>query len=371
MSVDGPQREADDDVVALAPVVRRAIAGRVRNPHLVEDLVQETLARVVGSRDQVQGDDLAPYAVATARNLLASHLESRERARRNAPRLAEVDVAEPPDDGLIRREDRSTVRAALARLSEPERDVLVAHEVHGRTTADLAEDRSTTPGAVAAQLARVRAKLRVEYLLVREQVEVPTDRCRPVLRAVSARDRRRARELDAPGHLLGCPTCSRLGAILTTGRADRDEPDEVAVAVDRDADVVTARARGREVAAEVGFSVTDCTIIATAISEVARNIVKFARRGEVTIATVRDDGRTGVRVVARDVGPGIPDIPRALEEGYTTYDGLGLGLPGCRRIVDDFDIRSTVGEGTTVTMTKWTAHARPARPDARHQEDAS
>lgn len=354
MSVGDPPTEAGDgDIVELLPVVRRVVAARIRDPHVVEDLVQETLARVVASRERVEGSDLAPYAVVTARNLVASHAERSDRARRNAHRLIDVDLSEGPGDGLLREEDRSAVQAALAQLSEPERHVLVAHEIHGQTTAALARDKETTPGAVAAQLARIRAKLRVEYLLVREQVDPPTDQCRAVLRAISAADRRRERELDANGHLLSCPECSRLSTTLTARRTATSASDEVCVPVSKDADVVSARQRGREVAASAGFSSTDCTIIATAISEVARNIVKFARRGEVMIGMVSAEGRTGVNVVARDVGPGIPDLGRALQEGYSTYEGLGLGLPGCRRLMDDFDIDSEVGRGTTVTMTKW------------------
>ncbi|MDQ3422129.1 MAG: anti-sigma regulatory factor [Actinomycetota bacterium] len=121
----------------------------------------------------------------------------------------------------------------------------------------------------------------------------------------------------------------------------------------KDADVVTARQKGREAAAGVGFSATDQTLIATAISEIARNIVRFAERGEVLIVPVSEDGRQGVTVVARDVGPGIPDVHRALRDGYSTYRGLGLGLPGSKRLMDQFEIVSEVGKGTTVTMTKW------------------
>jgi RNA polymerase sigma factor (sigma-70 family) len=358
VSADDRLTAAEDDILELVPVVRRVVAARIREPDVVEDLVQETLARVVASRDRVQGADLAPYAVVTARNLVASHAERNDRARRNAHRLVDVDLPEGPGDGLLRQEDRSAMQAALAQLSEPERDVLVAHEIHGRTTAALAEDRATTPGAVAAQLARVRAKLRVEYLLVHEQVEPPTDQCRAVLRAISARDRRRERELDANGHLLSCGPCSRLSRVLVRRRVAKAPSDEVRVAVARDSDVVMARQQGREVAMAAGFSATDCTIIATAISEVARNIVKFAHRGEATIGVVRDEGNAGVRVVARDVGPGIPDVALALQEGYSTYEGLGLGLPGCRRLMDEFDVESEIGQGTTVTMTKWNSSAR-------------
>jgi len=353
LSVGEQSAEPDDDIVGLVPVVRRVVAARIRDPYLVEDLVQETLARVVASRDRVEGNDLAPYAVVTARNLIASHAERSDRARRNAHLLVDVDLSERPGDGLLRQEDRSAVQMALAHLSEAERELLVAHEVQGASTSALAEHRGTTPGAVAAQLARTRAKLRVEYLLIHEKVDPPTDQCRPVLRALSAGDRRRARELDAGGHLLACAVCSRLTAALNGQRATRPDEGAVRVPIGRDADVVEARQKGREVAGPVGFSATDQTIIATAISEVARNIVKFASRGEVLIEVVHAEERDGVRVVARDAGPGIPDVARALEDGYSTYEGLGLGLPGCRRLMDDFSIESTPGEGTTVTMTKW------------------
>ncbi|MDQ3616688.1 MAG: anti-sigma regulatory factor [Actinomycetota bacterium] len=125
------------------------------------------------------------------------------------------------------------------------------------------------------------------------------------------------------------------------------------VAVTKDADVVTARQKGRDAAARVGFAATDLTLIATAISEMARNIVKFAERGEVLIAEISEDGRQGVTVVARDAGPGIPNLPRAMRDGYSTYEGLGLGLPGARRLMDQFDVVTELGKGTTVTMTKW------------------
>ena len=128
---------------------------------------------------------------------------------------------------------------------------------------------------------------------------------------------------------------------------------EERVSVERDADVVQARQKGREVAALTGFSATDLTLIATAISEVARNIVKFAERGEVVITSVAANGRRGIRVVVRDVGPGIPDPERAMQDGYSTYHGLGLGLPGAKRLMDRLDLVSVPGEGTTVTMEKW------------------
>ena len=121
--------------------------------------------------------------------------------------------------------------------------------------------------------------------------------------------------------------------------------------------MVVARKRGRELAAGVGFSATELTIIATAISEIARNIVMFAGRGELVVSLVGEDGRQGVTVVARDAGPGIADLERALRDGYSGYGGMGLGLPGSRRLMDEFEITSEVDKGTTVTMTKWRTDA--------------
>ena len=130
------------------------------------------------------------------------------------------------------------------------------------------------------------------------------------------------------------------------------------IAIESDADVVAARQRARALAVGLDMPSTDQTLLATAISEIARNITTYAERGEVLIDVVRDDsGRRGVRVVARDDGPGIEDLERALTDGYTTGGGLGLGLPGARRLVDEFEIETAPGEGTTVTLIKWTRNA--------------
>jgi serine/threonine-protein kinase RsbT len=129
---------------------------------------------------------------------------------------------------------------------------------------------------------------------------------------------------------------------------------EERIAIESDSDVVTARQRARALAADLDLSSTDQTLLATAISEVARNITTYAVRGEVLLSIVRDDGgREGIRVVARDNGPGIEDLELALQDGYTSGGGLGLGLPGARRLVDEFDIESAPSEGTTVTLVKW------------------
>jgi serine/threonine-protein kinase RsbT len=136
-----------------------------------------------------------------------------------------------------------------------------------------------------------------------------------------------------------------------------DDPAE-RIAIESDADVVTARQRARALAVGLDMPSTDQTLLATAISEIARNITTYANRGEVLIDIVRDArGRRGVRVVARDEGPGIENLERALTDGYTTGGGLGLGLPGARRLVDEFEIRTAPGEGTTVTLIKWAQRA--------------
>ena len=354
MSDTRPEPDFDDRaIVDLVPMVRRIVGSRVKDPHLVDDLVQETLVRVMAAASRVEGDTLAPYTAVTARNVVASFARRRDKARERAHLLADEDLTEPPGEDLLRREEDSIIATALARLSAPEQDILVAHEVHGLDTKALAERRDSTPGAVAAQLARTRAKLRVEYLLVRENLEPTGDRCRPVLRALSAGDRRRQRELDTGAHLLECECCAHISASLFDRRPSAASDDEVRVPVARDADVVTARLTGRQVASELGFSATDATLVATAISEIARNIVKFADRGEILIRAVSRGDRRGISIVARDVGQGIADLDRALQDGYSTYQGLGLGLPGAKRLMDAFHLRSVPGEGTTVTMEKW------------------
>ncbi len=125
----------------------------------------------------------------------------------------------------------------------------------------------------------------------------------------------------------------------------------MAIAVD--ADVVAARAAVRRMAASAGYTGSELTVIATAVSEIARNIVSFARGGEMVMRCVREPARIGISITARDKGPGIADVAGALQDGVSTGSGLGLGLPGARRLMDDFHLDSRLGEGTTVSMTKW------------------
>jgi serine/threonine-protein kinase RsbT len=126
---------------------------------------------------------------------------------------------------------------------------------------------------------------------------------------------------------------------------------KITVPIASDRDIVTARQRGRTLALQLGYSPMGGTLVAAAISELARNIVLYAKQGEIVLSNDAD-GR-GMTVVARDEGPGIADVSRAVAAGYSTSGGLGLGLSGVRRLVDEFEISSVLGKGTTVTIKWW------------------
>jgi serine/threonine-protein kinase RsbT len=129
--------------------------------------------------------------------------------------------------------------------------------------------------------------------------------------------------------------------------------DEVRVPITTDADLVAARAAGRAMAEQLGFPRPDPTLIATAISEVARNIVVHVGRGEIVLRPLHESDRYGLVVIVSDEGPGIRDVEAALRDDYSGRGGLGLGLPGARRLMDDFEVESSAETGTTVTMKKW------------------
>ena len=127
----------------------------------------------------------------------------------------------------------------------------------------------------------------------------------------------------------------------------------VQVRVESDVDIVTARQQGRTLAGELGFVSTDLTIIATVISELSRNIVVYAKCGDIVLSPVSKNGNIGIVVVARDEGPGIANTMLAMQDGYSTSRSFGLGLPGVKRLMDEFEIVSKSGQGTTVTAKKW------------------
>jgi anti-sigma regulatory factor (Ser/Thr protein kinase) len=136
---------------------------------------------------------------------------------------------------------------------------------------------------------------------------------------------------------------------------------EVRVPIEADADLVTARGGARAIAERLGFPRPDPTLIATAISEVGRNIVVHAGQGEIVLRPLDEPDRYGILVIATDDGPGIRDLDAALRDDFSGRGGLGLGLPGARRLMDEFEIASDADSGTTVTMRKWRQRDELAR----------
>jgi serine/threonine-protein kinase RsbT len=129
--------------------------------------------------------------------------------------------------------------------------------------------------------------------------------------------------------------------------------NEIEVPINSDQDIVAARQKGRSLAVALGFSSGDATLIATAISELARNIITYAKSGEIRLTAINGSARQGIRLVAHDQGPGIPDVQQALRDGFSTSGSLGMGLPGVMRLVDEFEVVSEENRGTTVTAKKW------------------
>ena len=137
--------------------------------------------------------------------------------------------------------------------------------------------------------------------------------------------------------------------------ASKISADGHAIVIARDSNIVEVRSAARDLATRIGFTGTDQVLIATAVSEIARNIIEYAGTGEIPCSCrwLQDRFRRGVQVVARDRGPGIADLSLAMQDGYSGSGSLGLGLPGSRRLMDEFVVESALGKGTTVTMRKW------------------
>jgi serine/threonine-protein kinase RsbT len=257
-----PTPNGHEPVADLVPVIRRVVAARIRNPAQVDDIVQETLSRVLAARSRVEGDTLVPYAVATARNLIASAAQREQRARQLAHLLAEPGDEEPrPEDEADRRADAALVNTALGRLAQTDRELLLAHEVEGKDTAALAADRVST--GCRRRPAPAPAPVRVEYLLA-QRAPTPDRRCRPTLLALSSADRRRQAELDVPATCWPA-TSARTSAACCSNAGRRAASRTEAVPVARDANVVVARQKAREVAVRAVLG-TDLTLIATAVS---------------------------------------------------------------------------------------------------------
>jgi serine/threonine-protein kinase RsbT len=127
----------------------------------------------------------------------------------------------------------------------------------------------------------------------------------------------------------------------------------ISVEINIDSDIVVARQKSRELAKKINFSSSELAGIAAAISELARNIVSYADHGKVTVSLINESGHQGISIIVEDTGPGITDVKLALQDGYSTSGSLGLGLPGVKRLMDDFEIQSTIGKGTIIKLKKW------------------
>lgn len=151
----------------------------------------------------------------------------------------------------------------------------------------------------------------------------------------------------------GVTGCEVPGLEQEKGRSRRKAAIETKVSIVSVEDIVEARQKGRSLAQELGFSMTQSTLVATTISELARNIVLYAKRGEIILSRLNNESDIGIKITAVDNGPGIANVQHALMNGYSSSGGLGLGLPGVRQMVDEFDIKSRPGEGTQVVTVMW------------------
>lgn len=199
-----------DPIAALEPLIRRIVSSRVTRTDDADDLVQETLTRLYEAQDRLELHTLASYAAITARNLLVSSERSRQSQQRHTWALYDPRRPIDPEERALRLEEREAMAVALAHLRDEEREMLLQKDVLGMPTTSIARDRSITPGAAATRLARTRARLRVEFLLVFRRIDLPTPRCRPVLYAIAAGDTARQGEARAGSHLEECETCASL-----------------------------------------------------------------------------------------------------------------------------------------------------------------
>jgi RNA polymerase sigma factor (sigma-70 family) len=198
------------EVLVVEPVIRRVVAARA-NPADVDDLVQDCLERLLVARKRLAPEAILPYAVVTARNLVSSHAKSTMRRAAAGPRIADTSEPDRPEDVVLAGEARRAMKVALSRLSRSERKEILAYYNGGSAPAgEAAQSR----GALRVRMSRIRAKLRLEYLLAFRHLELSTPQCRSVLLAISAGDRRRQREFNAAQHLLDCDTCAALSEPL-------------------------------------------------------------------------------------------------------------------------------------------------------------
>jgi serine/threonine-protein kinase RsbT len=209
---DAANASSAEDVVAIEPVIRRVVAARVANPSDIDDLVQDCLERLLGAHDRLAPETVLPYGIVTARNVVTSHMRTTARRATAAPLIADLREPDRPEDGLLAGEAHTAMETALNQLSAEERaDILAYYDAVPATHGEAVE----ASGALRVRMARIRAKLRLEYLLAFRHAELPSEQCRRVLLAVSAGDTRRQRQLQAGQHLLHCPVCATLSEPLS------------------------------------------------------------------------------------------------------------------------------------------------------------
>jgi RNA polymerase sigma factor (sigma-70 family) len=201
-----------EDVAAIEPVIRRVVAARVANPSDIDDLVQDCLERLLGVHGRLAPETVLPYGIVTARNVVSSHARTAARRATAAPLIADLREPDRPEDTVLASEAHAAMETALSRLSAEERaDILAYYDAVPPTDRGAVE----ASGALRVRMARIRAKLRLEYLLAFRHAELPSEQCRRVLLAVSAGETRRQRQLQAGQHLLNCPACATLSEPLS------------------------------------------------------------------------------------------------------------------------------------------------------------
>ncbi len=319
--------------------MRRVLAARCRDRDLVEDLTQEALVKVAGSRGRLTGPSLRAYAIVTAQHLLTSHVRSVERDRRHAPRLVDQEVSDDPEDATLRAEETAALATALDELGPEQRRLLYDHVVEEVPLGDLAEMEGTTPGALAMRLARARAELRLEYVLALRHRRLPTGRCRPVLLALSAGDRRRQHNLGAAEHLLACSTCASLSEPLV--ERERQLAGIVAVPAAAKAvfSVLRTHVAEHPVATAAG-GVAAAGAVAVAVAVAGGSSSPTAAPAPPPVTTTAAPATTAAR--ATTAAPAPAPTPSALR----LDDGTPLGAPGpdWLALVD----RTAIAEGVTV-----------------------
>jgi len=201
---------SDEDLIALVPALRRVTTGLGLDPATADDVVQETLARLLAERARLDRATLTSYAIVTARNTAASLRRTEQLHTRHQHRLLEPQATATPEEQVLRREEHEALAAALDELPATDRALLTARDVAGQPAAVVARQAGVSPPTLAVRLSRARARLRVDYLLALRRVRPPTPRCRPVLLALSSGDQRRQADYAAGAHLLSCPVCAAL-----------------------------------------------------------------------------------------------------------------------------------------------------------------